>query len=71
MAHVASVVMTAVEGRQLAKGEEFGYFQFGGSDIIPLFQEGADPQVDTDPSPGRSGHPSLTAARPRQARKVS
>jgi phosphatidylserine decarboxylase precursor len=47
MAHVASVVMNAVEGTQMAKGDEFGYFQFGGSDIIVLFQEGVDPQVDT------------------------
>jgi phosphatidylserine decarboxylase len=46
MAHVASVVMTAVEGTQMAKGDEFGYFQFGGSDIIVLFQKGVDPQVD-------------------------
>jgi phosphatidylserine decarboxylase len=47
MAHVSSVVMNAVEGTQMAKGDEFGYFQFGGSDIIVLFQEGVDPQVDT------------------------
>lgn len=47
MAHVASVNLTAVEGRQAAKGEEFGYFQFGGSDIIILLQAGVDPQVDT------------------------
>lgn len=47
MAHVSSVILTAIEGKQMAKGEEFGYFQFGGSDIIMLFQEGVDPQVDT------------------------
>lgn len=47
MAHVSSVILTAVEGQQMAKGEEFGYFQFGGSDIIMLFQEGVDPQIDT------------------------
>jgi phosphatidylserine decarboxylase len=47
MAHVSSVVLTAVEDTQMAKGEEFGYFQFGGSDIIVLFQEGVDPQIDT------------------------
>ncbi len=47
MAHVSSVVLTAVEGKHMAKGEEFGYFQFGGSDIIVLFQEGVDPQIDT------------------------
>ncbi|WP_156685883.1 phosphatidylserine decarboxylase [Mycobacterium sp. Marseille-P9652] len=47
MAHVSSVMLTAVPGRHMAKGEEFGYFQFGGSDIIVLFQPGVDPQVDT------------------------
>ncbi|MDQ6839627.1 MAG: phosphatidylserine decarboxylase [Actinomycetota bacterium] len=47
MAHVASVTLTAVKGKQVAKGDEFGFFQFGGSDIILLFQEGVDPQVDT------------------------
>ena len=48
MSHVASVTLTTSPGTQVAKGEEFGYFQFGGSDIIILFQEGIDPQVDTD-----------------------
>ncbi|OBF50328.1 phosphatidylserine decarboxylase [Mycobacterium sp. 852002-53434_SCH5985345] len=47
MAHVSSVTLTAVENTQMAKGDEFGYFQFGGSDIIILFQEGVDPQIDT------------------------
>lgn len=48
MSHVASVTMTAGEGATLAKGAEFGYFQFGGSDIIVLFQAGCNPQIDTD-----------------------
>lgn len=47
MAHVSSVTLTSVAGKHMAKGEEFGYFQFGGSDIIILFQEGVDPQIDT------------------------
>jgi phosphatidylserine decarboxylase len=47
MAHVSSVVLTSVAGKHMAKGEEFGYFQFGGSDIIILFQEGVNPQIDT------------------------
>ncbi len=46
MAHVSSVVLTSVEAKHMAKGEEFGYFQFGGSDIIVVFQEGVDPQID-------------------------
>ena len=48
MSHVASVTQTTSPGTEVAKGEEFGYFQFGGSDIIVLFQEGVDPEVDTD-----------------------
>ena len=47
MAHVSSVRLTAVAARHMAKGEEFGYFQFGGSDIIVLLQKGVDPQIDT------------------------
>ncbi len=47
MSHVASVTQTAVEGSNVVKGDEFGFFQFGGSDIIILFQDGVDPQVDT------------------------
>lgn len=47
MAHVSSVMLTAVSDRHMAKGEEFGFFQFGGSDIIILFQHGVDPQIDT------------------------
>ena len=47
MSHVASVTLTTVARDQVAKGEEFGYFQFGGSDIILLFQEGVDPEIDT------------------------
>lgn len=38
MAQVSSVTLTPDVGTQLAKGEEFGFFQFGGSDIIMVFQ---------------------------------
>ncbi|MEO8851025.1 MAG: phosphatidylserine decarboxylase [Allobranchiibius sp.] len=50
MSHVASVTLTAGKGTTLAKGAEFGYFQFGGSDIIVLFQAGLNPHIDTDPA---------------------
>jgi len=40
MGHISSVTLTAEEGVRLAKGEEFGYFGFGGSDIIMLFEAG-------------------------------
>lgn len=40
MGHISSVNLTAEVGRTLAKGEEFGFFGFGGSDIIMLFEPG-------------------------------
>jgi len=38
MAQVSSANLTAEVGAILAKGEEFGYFTFGGSDIIVMFE---------------------------------
>ncbi|MGL4961446.1 MAG: phosphatidylserine decarboxylase [Inquilinus sp.] len=46
MAQVSSVSMIATVGSSLLKGDEFGYFLFGGSDIIVLFQAGAQARVD-------------------------
>jgi phosphatidylserine decarboxylase len=46
MSQVSSVNMIATVGSDLLKGDEFGYFLFGGSDIIVLFQEGVNPQID-------------------------
>jgi len=40
MAYVSSVNLTAEVGTELRKGEEFGYFMFGGSDIVTVFQDG-------------------------------
>lgn len=48
MCQVSSVNMTAAVGSNVAKGDEFGYFLFGGSDIIVLFQAGANPQIITN-----------------------
>jgi phosphatidylserine decarboxylase len=39
MAQVSSVNLTPEVGAVLTKGEEFGYFLFGGSDIVMLFQD--------------------------------
>ncbi|KAI1500927.1 putative phosphatidylserine decarboxylase [Biscogniauxia marginata] len=39
MAQVSSVIVTAETGVSLRKGEEISYFQFGGSDIVMVFQE--------------------------------
>jgi len=38
MAQVSSVILTAEVGVTLRKGEEISYFQFGGSDIVVIFQ---------------------------------
>lgn len=38
MSQVSSVIITAEVGVTLRKGEELSYFQFGGSDIIVLFE---------------------------------
>lgn len=38
MAAVSSVVLTAEVGTELRKGEEIGYFQFGGSDMVVLLE---------------------------------
>ncbi len=40
MAQVSSVNLTAEVGAALRKGEEFGFFSFGGSDIVTLFEAG-------------------------------
>ncbi|EAW21192.1 phosphatidylserine decarboxylase [Aspergillus fischeri NRRL 181] len=40
MAMVSSVILTAEVGAKLHKGEELGYFQFGGSDVVLIFEDG-------------------------------
>ena len=42
MAQVSSVTIFAEEGMKIAKGDQFGYFTFGGSDMVILFQEGVN-----------------------------
>ena len=39
MATVSSVNLTPEVGAELRKGDEFGYFLFGGSDIVMIFQD--------------------------------
>lgn len=63
MCQVSSVNMTAVAGNDLQKGEEFGYFLFGGSDIIVLFQEGVNPDMYTGGQYRHYGTPIATCAR--------
>jgi len=60
MSHVDSVTLTTVVGTHAAKGEEFGFFQFGGSDIIILLQASARARVDTTQSTRKVGTPVAT-----------
>jgi phosphatidylserine decarboxylase len=39
MGHISSVTITVEEETKLVKGDEFGFFAFGGSDIIMLFEK--------------------------------
>lgn len=50
MAQVSSVVMTAEVGKTLRKGEEFAYFQFGGSDHIMLFEAACNVNITAQPN---------------------
>lgn len=45
MAQVSSVVITAEEGITLRKGEELGYFQFGGSDFVLVFERASNVDI--------------------------
>lgn len=49
MAQVSSVVMTAEVGVTLRKGEEISYFQFGGSDIVVLFEAASNVSFTAQP----------------------
>jgi len=50
MAQVSSVVITAEAGVTLRKGEELGYFQFGGSDFVMVFERASNVQLTSQPS---------------------
>ncbi len=60
MAQVSSVNLTVKEGARVTKGDEFGYFAFGGSDMIMLFEAGKirlDARIGTHYNQGKQiGH---------------
>ena len=58
MAQVSSVVITAEVGSVLHKGEEMGYFQFGGSDFVMVFEAGCGVRLE-----GRVGAHVMQGAR--------
>lgn len=49
MAQVSSVIVTAEVGQTLRKGEEISYFQFGGSDIVMLFEAASNVSFTAQP----------------------
>ena len=50
MAQVSSCNITAEVGATLHKGEEFGYFLFGGSDIIVMFEAKSNVSICAEPN---------------------
>lgn len=49
MAQVSSIVLTCEEGQTLQKGDEISYFQFGGSDIVMVFEQAANVCITAQP----------------------
>jgi phosphatidylserine decarboxylase len=50
MGMVSSVIITAEVGKTLHKGEELGYFQFGGSDFIMVFERDSHVKLICQPN---------------------
>jgi phosphatidylserine decarboxylase len=48
MSEISSVTITAAEGQQVKKGDELGYFSYGGSDIVIVFQRNSNVIVLTN-----------------------
>ena len=56
MGHVSSVRVTARVGARMRKGEEFGQFLYGGSDVVLLFERRAGVELEVAPKEeGRVG----------------
>ncbi len=49
MAQVSSIILTAEEGVTLQKGEEISYFQFGGSDIVTVYERASNVEITAFP----------------------
>ncbi len=50
MAQVSSINITAQKGVTLRKGEELGYFKFGGSDFVMCFERSSNVQLTVQPN---------------------
>ncbi|PLB51486.1 phosphatidylserine decarboxylase-related protein [Aspergillus steynii IBT 23096] len=49
MSQVSSVRFTVREGDELRKGDEMSFFQFGGSDVVLVFQQSSHVETFVDP----------------------
>lgn len=49
MAQVSSIIVTAEKGVTLTKGDEISYFQFGGSDIVMVFERASNVSITAQP----------------------
>lgn len=49
MAQVSSVVFTVKEGETVEKGQNISYFQFGGSDVVVVFEKRVNFRSDLEP----------------------
>ena len=49
MAQVSSIIVTCEKGTTLRKGEEISYFQFGGSDIVVVFERASNVSITAQP----------------------
>ena len=65
MAAVSSVVITAEVGRTLRKGEELGYFAFGGSDFVLVFERSAYVRLNWGPDVHANQGAQIGLATPR------
>jgi len=65
MSQICSVnwIPTLHVGQQLKRGDEMGYFQFGGSDIVMIFQKGVDVTIAHNSDMTLMGQPYATLKR--------
>ena len=45
---VGSIVWTATKGQKVQRGDELGYFAYGGSTVVVLFPNDLDVKFDED-----------------------
>ena len=69
MGIVSSVNLTISAGIEVAKGEEFGYFAFGGSDIILLFEKKMNARITVKPGTHNNQGTKIAVAAPRSGRR--